>query len=146
MEEVFIWMVDDSEPDFLLTEKAFQKSGLKGIAKHIDSSEEAENLLIRDDLKQSDLPKILLLDINMPGTDGISLLKKLREQDATSKLPIIMLSNSTEGSDVRDCYAYGASAYLSKPISINGLTRAVEKLVENWFNIAVLEKPLTFLK
>jgi CheY-like chemotaxis protein len=146
-----IVMIDDSVEDFQFAEKSFHKAGLNSALLHFQNGNDALQYLFREGKyakeKEQALPRMILLDINMPnGPSGLEVLKKIKEDKRTEALPVIMLSSSTEGKDIKECYALGADSYIAKPVSINGLFRAIEMLKNYWFEIVVLRKPMTLLE
>jgi len=80
------------------------------------------------------LPDIMILDVMMPGIDGFAVCEALREEEATSHLPVIMLSAKTDNLSVRRGLRAGATKYLTKPVSQEDLTRNVLDTLENLEN------------
>ena len=149
-EENMILMIDDSADDFEFARKSFLKSGLNHALKHINNGPEALDYLLRRGayagLAGQPLPRMILLDLNMPLMEGTEVLKAIKADPITQNTPIIMLSSSVDGSDIKKCYELGADSYIAKPVSINGLLRAIETLKDYFFEITVLKKPMTFLE
>ena len=86
-------------------------------------------------------PDLVLLDLNMPGTDGRAVLAEVRKHETTRTLPIIVLSTSNNPADVVASYAAGANAFLTKPMGFSERVRAVSALCEFWFETARLPAP-----
>jgi DNA-binding response OmpR family regulator len=78
--------------------------------------------------------KLILLDIHLPGINGIELVQKLREQKALAYTPIIMLSTSDNPKDIEACYQRGANAYLVKPVGIQPLVNTLKSICDFWLN------------
>jgi len=78
--------------------------------------------------------KVILLDINLPGMNGIDLLKKIRSIPHLQYLPVIIFSTSENPEDIRDSYANGANAYIVKPAGISSLTDTLKKICEFWLS------------
>jgi CheY-like chemotaxis protein len=85
-----------------------------------------------------ELPGLVLLDLNMPGLDGRAVLEKAKQNPNLKKIPIIILTTSSDERDVEQCYELGASTYIQKPVSFDGLINAIRHLKDYWFGIAIL--------
>lgn len=79
----------------------------------------------------------VLLDINMPGTTGVELLRRIRTNEKTATLPVIMLTSSMKQADVHASYAHGANAYAIKPSSVSGYRTFAEGFTRFWVDVAV---------
>lgn len=79
----------------------------------------------------------VLLDINLPGTDGLEMLKRIRANERTAILPVIMLSSSMNPSDIYKCYAGGANAYTVKPSSLQGYRDFAEGFARFWLDQSI---------
>ena len=89
---------------------------------------------------------LVVLDIGLPDMDGLEVLKAVKQDRNLQVIPVIMLSSSVEGKDIKQAYELGADSYIAKPVSINGLFRAIEMLKNYWFEIVVLRKPMTLIE
>ncbi len=78
----------------------------------------------------SDLPELILLDINLPDISGIDLLTLIKKEQRLKDIPVVILTGSNEDQDIQKCYDLGASSYLVKPISNDALMLVVEKLFD----------------
>jgi CheY-like chemotaxis protein len=85
-----------------------------------------------------ELPALILLDLNMPGLDGRAVLESAKKNPKLKQIPIIVLTTSSDERDVRQCYELGASTYIQKPVSFDGLINAIMRIKEYWFGIAIL--------
>lgn len=79
--------------------------------------------------------KVILLDINLPGMDGIELLKKIRTMPQLKYLPVIIFSTSENPDDIKASYENGANAYIVKPVGMNSLNEALKKICEFWLSL-----------
>ena len=84
------------------------------------------------------LPSLVLLDLNMPGTDGRSVLQQIKKHVNLKHLPIIIMTTSDAANDIEECYKYGANAYVTKAISFDHFSKRLIMLKEFWFNVAEL--------
>jgi two-component system, response regulator len=131
-----ILMVEDSEDDFEATMRAFRKANLRNPIMRAASGDEAIELL--DKAKHK--PGLILLDLNMPGMDGRQLLTVLKQREDTRKTPVVILTTSDDERDVDACYQLGANTYIQKPVNLDGLFAAIQRLKEYWFEIAILPR------
>jgi CheY-like chemotaxis protein len=73
-------------------------------------------------------PLLLLLDINMPRLDGVEVLRQIKSDPATAKLPVIMLTTTDDPREVERCYQLGCSVYVTKPVEYDRFVEAVQRL------------------
>jgi len=139
-----ILMVEDSEDDYEATMRAFKKVSLHNPIVWCRSGRDALDLLKREgahrNTKNGAYPGLILLDLNMPGLDGRKTLRLIKEDNKLKKIPVIILTTSTDERDVQDCYQMGANTYVQKPVSFEGLIEAIKRLKAYWFEIALLPK------
>ena len=137
-----ILLVEDSPEDFEATERAFRKSGLKNpIQRCVDGDEALAYLFRRGayaDPARSPRPGIVLLDLNLPGTDGREVLEAVKGDDALKQIPVIVLTTSSDERDVEACYLAGANSYIQKPVDLDGFMKAIEHLNGFWFEVVIL--------
>ena len=139
-----ILIVEDSDDDFFATERAFKKSGLRNpIKRCVTGDQSLDYLYHRGEFAALDTvrsPGIILLDLNLPGTDGREVLHVLKSDPTRRKIPVIVLTTSNAEQDIERCYAEGANSYVQKPVSMAGFVEAISRLREYWFEVAVLPK------
>jgi len=80
---------------------------------------------------QDELPDLVVMDINMPGKNGLECLEDIRSHPRLKKLPVVILSTGTDKDVIRDAYRRGANFYISKPNSFQELKRQVQKIISN---------------
>ena len=132
-----ILIVDDSPDDFEATKRAFSKASLRNEIQHCESGESALAYLRSPTTER---PGIILLDLNMPGLDGRKTLEIIKKTESLKKIPIVILTTSSDERDVKACYELGANTYIQKPVDFDGLIAAIRRLKEYWFEIALLPK------
>jgi two-component system response regulator len=139
-----ILLVEDSPEDFEATVRAFKKSGLKNPIVRCEDGDSALDYLFRRgqwaDPESSPRPGVILLDLNLPGTDGREVLQEIKKHDQLRHIPIIVLTTSNDDRDVEGCYQAGANSYVQKPVDMDGFIRAIERLNGYWFEVVVLPK------
>ena len=136
-----ILLVEDSPEDFETTERAFRKSGLKNpIFRCSDGDEALEFLFRRGRFADAPRPGVILLDLNLPGTDGREVLAEIKADPQLKEIPVIVLTTSSDDRDVQACYKAGASSYIQKPVDLDGFMRAIERLNDYWFEVVILPK------
>jgi two-component system response regulator len=81
------------------------------------------------------LPALVLLDLKLPGMDGFELLRRIREEEPTKLLPVIVLTSSVEESDVSQSYLLGANSYVQKPVDFDQFVPVAKKIGEYWLDV-----------
>jgi two-component system response regulator len=136
MRDKSILLVEDNPDDELLALRALRKNGIAGdvVVAH-DGVEALDYLFATGDHAGRNtcvLPRLILLDLNLPRLDGLEVLRRLRSDERTRLLPVVILSSSGEQKDVRDGYGFGANSYVRKPVNFEQFVRAVEQLKSYW--------------
>ena len=134
-----ILLVEDNPDDVELTRLAFVEAG-EPHRLHVvsDGAEALDYLLARGrhaDRDPAGLPALVLLDLNLPRLDGHEVLQAIRAEDATRRLPVVVLTTSIEPSDVDRAYAVGANSYLQKPVEFDRFVDVVRHISRYWLGI-----------
>ncbi|HRQ22554.1 MAG TPA: response regulator [Anaerolineales bacterium] len=136
MSEKMILLVEDNPDDEELTLRALKKNNIVNNVVVARDGAEALDFLFgtgkyagRD---PNDLPQIILLDINLPKVDGLEVLRRVRANEATRLLPIVILTSSKEEQDLIQGYSLGANSYVRKPVDFNQFVEAVRQLGLYW--------------
>jgi CheY-like chemotaxis protein len=141
-----ILLVEDSPEDFETTERAFRRSGLKNPIFRCADGDEALDFLYRrgrySDPDQAPRPGVILLDLNLPGTDGREVLSEIKNDPNLKQIPVIVLTTSKDERDIEVCYRCGANSYIQKPVDLDGFMKAIERLNDYWFEVVILPKVL----
>jgi CheY-like chemotaxis protein len=139
-----ILLVEDSPEDFEATIRAFKKSGLKNPIIRCEDGDSALEYLYRrgrwTDPEKSPRPGVVLLDLNLPGTDGREVLTEIKKDEQLRHIPVIVLTTSNDRRDVEACYQAGANSYIQKPVDMDGFLKAIERLNGYWFEVVVLPR------
>jgi CheY-like chemotaxis protein len=83
-------------------------------------------------------PDLIVLDLNLPGTDGREVLATIKQSTTLKKIPVVVFSTSSNPKDIEACYQSGANSYLLKPMNIHELKESVRMLLDYWFKATVL--------
>jgi len=133
-----ILLVEDNPDDEKLMIRALRRANIANEIRVARNGEDALNILFSD----TPLPIVVLLDIKLPKVDGLEVLKRLRADDHTKLLPVVILTSSKEERDILDSYNLGANSYVWKPIEFNEFNAAVKQIGLYWLliNEAVSER------
>ena len=139
-----ILLVEDNPDDELLTLRALKKNSVFNKVVVARDGAEALDYLIGEGAyagrDTSDVPQLVLLDLKLPKVDGLEVLRRLRADERTRLLPVVILTSSREQQDLLDGYGYGANSYVRKPVDFAQFSRAVEQLGLYW--LVLNESPL----
>jgi len=129
----YILLVEDNEDDIALTRRALEKTNFKSnvVVAH-DGQEAIDFLFEKDADSESNLPIVMLLDLNMPKIGGLEVLRRLRSDERTKNLPIVVLTTSDEQNDISESYNLGANSYIQKPLDMNDFFVAIQDLQSYW--------------
>lgn len=137
-----ILVVDDNEDDYEALVRAFKKVGLSNPIFLCTTGQMAMDFLNHEgpfkEAGKADKPVLILLDLNMPGMDGLQVLQHVRENAALRRIPIVIWTTSANEKDIEACYQAGANAYMQKPVSFDALSESVKRLKEYWFGTVLL--------
>ena len=143
-----VLIVEDSPEDYEALVRAFAKAGISNPVYRFSYGEDAFDFLkqrgrfFKHDAEER--PGILILDLNLPGTDGLRVLKSIREDPALRAIPVIVLSTSSNAREIENCYLAGANSYIVKPSSPDELFEVIRRLKEYWLEVVTLpSKPDT---
>ena len=139
MADKTILLVEDNPDDIELTKYAIEKNNLKNeIISVCDGAEALEYLFGTGRYSGRDvsvMPAVILLDLNLPKIDGHEVLRRIRANDLTKLIPVIVLTSSKEVEDVANCYRLGVNSYVRKPVDFNQFIDAVKYLGMYWLQI-----------
>lgn len=137
-----ILVVEDSAEDFETTIRTFRKSGLHNPVYHCVDGDDALDYLYRrgeySAEKSAPRPGIILLDLNLPGTDGREVLSVVKNDQNLKSIPIIVLTTSSYEDDIAGCYQSGANSYVQKPVDLQGFVEAVALIKSFWFELVLM--------
>lgn len=141
MESKIILLIEDNPDDEALTLRALKKNNiLNEVIVARDGAEALDYLFCRgryEDRNQARTPELILLDLKLPKVDGLEVLKQLRENEQTRRLPVVILTSSNEQRDILAGYDLGANSYIRKPVDFTQFTEAVRQLGIYWLVLNV---------
>jgi two-component system response regulator len=136
MRRKLILLVEDNPDDEALAIRALKKSNLANeIAVARDGVEALDFLFCEGsyaDRDPHDAPMMVLLDLKLPKIDGLEVLKKVKTDERTRRLPVVIMTSSSEEQDIVNSYDLGANSYIRKPVDFNQFTEAVAQLGLYW--------------
>lgn len=136
MEENMILLVEDNPDDEALTVRALRKNNLRNELVIARDGAEAIDYLFAEGQHQgrniNQLPALILLDLQLPKIDGFGVLKRLRADQRTRFLPVVILTSSAEQEDIINAYNLGANSYVRKPVDFDEFIKTVGQLGPYW--------------
>jgi two-component system response regulator len=136
MRKKIILLVEDNPDDELLAIRALEKNKIMNEVVVARDGAEALDYLFgagaytgRD---MSVMPQIILLDLKLPKIDGLEVLRRLRNDERTKLLPVVVLTSSKEERDLTESYSLGANSYIRKPVNFAQFTEAIRQLGLYW--------------
>ena len=136
MSKKIILLVEDNPDDELLAIRALKKNNISNEVVVARDGVEALDYLFgtgahagRD---MSEMPQIILLDLKLPKIDGLEVLRRLRNDQRTKLLPVVVLTSSKEEQDLTESYSLGANSYIRKPVDFAQFTEAIRQLGLYW--------------
>lgn len=129
-------LVEDNPGDEALAIRALQQSD---VAHHVivarDGAEALDYLFCTGEHQErdpSEMPALVLLDLNMPKVDGIEVLRRIKADGRNRQVPVVVFTSSTQGKDVVSAYDLGANSYIEKPVNFDEFSAALKSVVRYW--------------
>lgn len=142
MNNRMILLVEDNPDDELLTLRALKKNNLSENITVVRDGVEALDYLFGTgayaDRDTAQMPTVILLDLQLPKVNGLQVLQKMRENEQTRYLPVVILTTSKEEQDMVSSYSLGANSFIRKPVDFDKFINAIEQLGQYWL---VLNEP-----
>lgn len=132
---VQVLLVEDNPADAEMTQRALKKAGVVNSLMWVkDGPEALDYLFCRGAYTGRDAgnPKVVLLDLKMPKMDGVQVIREIRADHRTRKLPVVMLTSSAEEGDILRSYESGINSYIVKPVESDKFTEEVARLGVYW--------------
>lgn len=143
VESYTVLLVEDDSNDVFLIQRAFRKANLPDLLQVVGDGEAAVNYLMGqepyNDRDRYPLPVLILLDLKLPRKSGHEVIEWLRQQPNLKRLPVVVLTSSSDKGDVNRAYDLGANSYLVKPVAFEALKNMMQTLNLYW--LLTNEKP-----
>ena len=134
--EVEILLVEDNLSDAELITRALRKVNLANHLIHVKDGEEALEFIFATGpfagREKKNMPKVILLDIKMPKVDGIEVLRQIKANSETKRIPVVIMTSSKEEQDIIRSYELGVNSFVVKPVEFNDFAKAVSELGLYW--------------
>lgn len=144
-----ILLADDSPDDVFLIKSAFKKNGFSDSIYVVSNGEDVLRYLKGEgafaDRQRYPVPHLLLLDLNMPRLNGFDVLTWIRGRQEWMCLPVIVLTTSFYGPEIKRAYDLGANSFITKPPDFGQLVAGLKEVGEHWLRRAILPEPGPFV-
>jgi two-component system response regulator len=131
-----ILLIEDNPSDVDLTKRAFEKRNLANSLIVVRDGQEALDYLFGSGAYAgrdvADVPACILLDLNLPKVDGVTVLKTIKADERTRMIPTIVLTSSSVPQDIKACYGLGSNSYIRKPVNFDQFVEVVSHLGLYW--------------
>jgi len=142
-QEYEIVIVEDNPNDAELMIRSLKKNNLANNLILLEDGEEAMNFFFRqgkfEGIEMSEIPKVIFLDLKLPKVNGLEILKNLKTNATTRKIPVIIVTSSKEDPDIQAAYDLGANSYVVKPVDFDIFKETISQLGLYW--LVVNENP-----
>jgi CheY-like chemotaxis protein len=147
MEELYqshhLLVVEDSDEDFATLIRAIDRASTQEMTIHrcIDGDDALDFLNLEgkySSIQDRPSPNLIILDLNLPGTDGREVLATIKHAENLKIIPVVILSTSSNPKDIARCYRSGANSYMVKPMKFDKLRDSIRIMLDYWFKAAVL--------
>lgn len=139
LDEFEILLAEDNPTDAELTIRALKRNNLANKLVWVKDGEEALDFIHAKgqfaDRNPEELPRLILLDLRMPKVDGFEVLKNIKTNEKTCRIPVVVLTSSKEDQDVVESYKLGVNSYVGKPVEFDDFIDAVSTLGLYWMLI-----------
>ena len=136
LNSVEILLVEDNPTDAELTMRALKKKNIANKIRWVKDGAEALEYIFctgaHSDREINNIPRVILLDLKLPKVSGIKVLQKIKGDERTKYIPVVVLTSSKEGPDIKTCYDLGVNSYIVKPVEFEGFAEAVRELGFYW--------------
>jgi two-component system response regulator len=127
-----ILLVEDNPDDVVLTLLAFKKNNIRNEIIVVTNGAEALDVLLPEDARPPLQPALVLLDVKLPKIGGLEVLRRMRADPRTRSLPVVVLTTSSEESDIVTSYRLGANSFVRKPVVFSDFIKAASLLGMYW--------------
>lgn len=136
---VDILLVEDSEEDAELALAALKSRSLGGRTVHLMDGDAALDFVLATAMaanwKTANAPRVIMLDLKLAGQNGIELLKQLKQEERTRHIPVVVLTGSTNETEMTECYRLGVNSYVIKPTNAKQYAQLVSDIAHYWLSV-----------
>jgi two-component system response regulator len=134
--EIEVLLVEDNMSDAEMTIRALKKNNMANQLLHLQDGAEALDFLFAEGTYSGrqieNTPRVVLLDLKMPKVNGLEVLQRIKSDDRTKKIPVVVLTSSKEDPDIQKCYGLGVNGYVVKPVEFDEFYKAISSLGLYW--------------
>lgn len=130
-QSVTILLVEDDAGHARLIEKNLRRAGVANEIIHLDNGQKAVDFLFNEGEyagQENKVPFLILLDLNMPVLDGYQVLSRIKANDRTRRIPVVMLTTTENPQEISRCYSLGCNIYVTKPVEYDSFSEAIRNL------------------
>jgi two-component system, response regulator len=142
-ESIEILLIEDNPDDAMLAKMALEESRIVNHIVHLKDGAEAMDYIFREGtyagIPEDNHPKVIMLDLKMPKVNGLEVLRRVKSNDHTKDIPVVVFTSSDEDPDVKECYHLGVNSYVVKPLDFEQFKKVVNNIGLYW---VVLNRPL----
>ncbi|HWI62726.1 MAG TPA: response regulator [Symbiobacteriaceae bacterium] len=139
MKDKFIMLVEDDSDHVALILRSLRRQGmLDDVLVMLDGEEALDFLFARGAFTGRDvslMPAVVLLDLKLPKLNGLEVLERIRHDDRTRRLPVVVLTSSDNPEDMRESYRLGANSFVKKPADFRDFIDAIYQVIIYWVNL-----------
>lgn len=137
-ETINILLIEDDPGDAEMIIRALKKNNLDRELLHVEDGAAAIDFLFGMGIYSKmgiRIPKLIILDLHMPKINGLDVLHRIRANEGSKRIPVVVLTSSREDSDLKRCYDSGVNSYIVKPIEFNAFTNTILDLGHYWLKV-----------
>ena len=142
MRKWHLLLIEDSDEDMVATVRGLRREGLEIVFHRCTTGDQALDYLYQRgryaDQAQAPRPDLILLDLNLPGTDGRALLAVIKDDVEIKIIPVVVLTTSNNPKDIATCYRHGANSYQIKPVDYARFKQSLQTMITYWFQTVTL--------
>jgi CheY-like chemotaxis protein len=144
-EKPVILLVEDSDEDYETIRRAFNQVNLGNTLIRSEDGDQALDYLFHrgryENRDTSPRPSLILMDLNLPGTDGRAVLAQIKGNPDLRQIPVVVMTTSSDERDIAWSYAAGANSFIQKPVSFAGVVDAMKRVKDYWFDLVLFPRP-----
>jgi two-component system response regulator len=138
-EPIDIILAEDNHNDAEMSLRALKKNNIVNNILHLEDGEEVLDYVFAtgpySGRNMENIPKVILLDLKMPKVDGLEVLRKIKSDERTKIIPVVLLTSSKEDKDILEGYRLGVNSYIVKPVEFENFVKAVSEIGLYWLLI-----------